>query len=112
MRLKGILLATLFVAALTVACGSMGFSPMFDMSKWTTDTYPAFEHGSLTDVKSPAFTSTSFGGTDLQKISYKPVFDMSPGAFSFDTYPAFANAGSQGTGVIFGTMMGSMSHMF
>ncbi len=111
MRLKGILLATLLAVTLTVACGSISFSPMFDMSKWTTDTYPAFVGGSLTDVKSPSF-SASFGGADLQQIKYKPIFDMSPGEFSFDTYPVFTGSGSLGTGIVYGMIMGTMLGSF
>ncbi len=109
MRLKGILLATLVVAVLAVSCGSVDFKPMFDMSLWTIDTYPAFINGSLYDARSPAFPSASSGGVGLQHIKYMPIFDMSPGAFSFDAYPKFTGSGSPGTGIVFGMMMGTMS---
>jgi len=92
-----------------LSCGSIDFKPMFDMSTWTTDTYPAFIDGSLSDARSPAFPSPSSSGADLQHIEYKPIFDMSPGAFSFDTFPVFSSSGGGGSGIIFGMMMGTMS---
>ena len=91
MRLKGILLAALIVTALTVSCGSITFKPMFDLSKWTTDTYPAFSHGSLYDAKTPGLPPLSFTGASLPAIKYKPIFDMSPGAFSFGSYPMISS---------------------
>lgn len=109
MRLKGILLAALLVAALAVACGSMGFSPMFDMPKWTTATYPTFVDGCMSNLPTPVFST---GGIDLQQVKYSPIFDMSPGSFSFNTFPTFSGSGSPGAGVVYGMMTGMMFGSF
>jgi hypothetical protein len=43
--------------------------------------------------------SASFGGASLQDIKYKPIFDMSPDVFSFNTYPKFpGSSANQGMG--------------
>ncbi len=86
MRLRGILLALLLVTPLLAACASVNFSPMFDLSKWTLDTYPAFDSGKLYDAKSPELPS--FDG--MSTIRYSPIFDMSPGSWSFTSFPKFA----------------------
>ncbi len=108
MRLRGILLASLVVGVLVVAGGSISFKPMFDLSSWTTDTYPAFGASGLYNAKAPDMPSASFGGFSMQDIKYKPVFDMSPGAFDFNTYPTFSGTQGTGNGIIYGMMMGSM----
>jgi hypothetical protein len=109
MRLKGIVLATLIAGALIASCSSISFKPLFDLSSWTTDTYPAFgPSGSLFNAMAPRMPSASFGGVSLQDIKYMPIFDMSPDSFSFNAYPAFTGLpASQGS--IFGMMSGILS---
>ncbi len=107
MKLKGILLTLLILASLAAPCAAQNFRPLFDMSRWTTDTYPAFgTTGTLYDAKSPTTPSVSTDLGQVRGVKYSPIFDMSPGAWSFNTYPAFSGP-SAGQGIQFGTMIRS-----
>lgn len=108
MKLKGILLTLLILASLAAPCAALvSFKPIFDMSRWTTDTYPAFgSSGTLYDAKSPATPSVSTDLGQVRDVNYSPIFDMSPGAWSFNTYPAFTGS-SAGQGILFSTIVAS-----
>jgi hypothetical protein len=109
MRVKSIAITLLVLTALTavyvVPCCADAISvpnvnQLFDMSPsaWTTSTYPAFMNTAsgayLYNAQAPTLPTVL--GTDLGQVSntnYSPVFDMSPGAFSFSTYPTFTDSG-------------------
>jgi|GEM_PF-4918113 len=106
MRVKGITVMIIVFASLV----AMSVAPvyavqvkqLFDLSTqaWTLDSYPAFKDtGSspvLYNAESPKLPSITGAGTDMGQISdvgYKPVFDMSPGSWNFNTYPVFDSSG-------------------
>jgi hypothetical protein len=109
MRVKSIAITLLILAALmavyVMPCYAAevtlpNVNQLFDMSPsaWTTSTYPAFMNTAsgayMYNAQAPTLPTVS--GTDLGKLSsinYSPVFDMSPGAFSFSTYPTFTDSG-------------------
>ncbi len=115
MRYKSIAITLLVLTSLVAVCMAQGYAlelsqmtmkPLFDMStqSWSPNTYPAFSGtGSSTllyNAQTPTLPSTS--GTDLGKISdvsYSPIFDMSPNAWTFNSYPTF-NSQSGSTGLL------------
>ena len=120
MRVKSIVIISLVLTSLFILCIVPGYAlelsqpkmkPLFDMSSsaWSLDTYPAFTNtGSspmLYNAQTPKLPTAL--GTDLGQVSdvnYSPMFDMSPGAWTFNSYPAFrsGNAGSSLFGKLFG----------
>ena len=109
MRVKSIVITLLILAAVlavyAIPCYAAeitvpNVNQLFDMSPsaWTTSTYPAFmDTASGTYLyNAPSMTLPTISTSGLGKISsisYSPIFDMSPGAFSLSTYPAFTDSG-------------------
>ena len=110
MRVKSIAITLLVLAALmavyVVPCyadeiSMPNVSQLFDMSPsaWTTNTYPAFMNTAsgtyMYNAQAPTLPTVS--STDLGQVSgvgYTPVFNMAPGSWSYDTYPAFTDSGA------------------
>ena len=109
MRVKGIVLTLLILVSLAVPCtAQISLMPLFDLTKWTTETYPVFSApGILHDARSPTSDATYTDLGQLDTISYSPIFDMSPGSWSFNTYPTFKSTpASLDTGYMIGMMFG------